>query len=364
MEGCRARETRNHQGSLRPVFFQRMSLPAAGLFCRRFGTGVRAGADLLRLLESETKHGPSRQRSALQGVLDDIKRGEPLSESMERQRGFFPPLLIAMTRVGEATGKLERTFLSLAEHYEQQLQLRRAFLTSIAWPALQLAGGVAVISLLILIMGMVTSPTGGPMSDMLGFNLRGPSGVLWFWTYLAIFFALVGGVIWAFFRNVAGLQNLVPLLYQIPIIGPAIQTITLSRFSWTLSLALESGLDPIRSITLALDSTASAFYQSGAKLAERAIRDGETLAGGLRATGIFPDDYLSFVEIAELSGTDAESIEGLAREYDQRARMAMKTIAGFASGMIWLFVVGVLIFLIFRLVMSIVGVYSEALSPL
>ena len=341
-----------------------MSLPAAGTFCRRFGTGIRAGADLLRLLESESKNGSSRQRAAMKSLREQVSQGEPISNSMEKQGRFFPQLLVAMTRVGEATGKMERTFLSMAEHYEQQLKMRRAFLTSIAWPALQFVGGVLVISLLILIMGMLTTSTGGQMTDILGFNLRGPSGVLWFWTYLAIFFGIVGLIIWAFFRNIAGLQNLIPLLYQIPVVGPAIQTITLSRFSWTLSLALEAGLDPIRSIALALDSTASAYYQSGAPKAELAIREGATLADGLRATNIFPDDYLSFIEIAELSGTDAESIDGLAREYDQRAKMAMKTIAGLASGLIWLFVVGVLIFLIFRLVMSIVGVYSEALQPL
>ena len=170
--------------------------------------------------------------------------------------------------------------------------------------------------------------------------------------------------VWAFFRNVGGLQNLIPLLYAIPGVGPAIQTITLSRFSWTLSLALDAGLDPIRSISLALDSTASAYYQSGAGKAEKAILGGETLAGGLRATQIFPDDYLSFIEIAELSGTDAESIDGLAKQYDERARMAMKTIAGIASGLIWLFVVGVMIFLIIRLAMNIAGVYSEALQPI
>tara|TARA_R110002049_G_scaffold4601_5_gene32579 strand:+ start:800719 stop:801744 length:1026 start_codon:yes stop_codon:yes gene_type:complete len=339
-----------------------MSLPAVGTFCRRFGTGIRAGADLLRLLESEAKNGASRQRAAMKGVHDEIMEGEPISDAMSKQGRFFPELLVAMTRVGEATGKLERTFLSLAEHYENQLKLRRAFISSITWPALQLFGGIVVISLLILIMGMISSPTGGPMADMLGFNLRGPTGVLWFWAYIAIFFGIVGCIVWAFLRNVLGLQNLFPLLYKIPVIGRAIQTITLSRFSWTLSLALESGLDPIRSIALALDSTASEYYQSGASKAEKAIRNGATLADALRATKIFPDDYLSFIEIAELSGTDAESIDGLAKEYDQRAKMAMKTIAGFASGMIWLFVVLVMIFLIIRLVMNIAGVYSEALQ--
>lgn len=346
------------------MFFQRMSLQAAGNFCRRFGTGIRAGADVVTLLNSESKHGSGRQRDAMRELAERASQGEQLSEAMESRRGFFPRLLVSMTRVGELTGRLERTLLVLAEHFEHQLQLRRAFLTSIAWPALQFTMGIGVISLLIWLMGILTPATGGQMVDILGFGLRGASGVLIFWMYLAVFFGLLLGFVWAFSRNVAGLQNLIPLFYKIPVIGPAIQTITLARFSWTLSLALDAGLDPIRSISLALDSTDSDYYRSGDDDAERAIRAGATLAGGLRATEIFPDDYLTRIEISELSGTDAESIEGLANEYDERAKMAMKTIAGVASASIWISVLVFMVFMILRLLMNVSSMYGEALKGL
>lgn len=338
-----------------------MSLPAAGNFCRRFGIGIRAGADLMTLLRAEAGHGPSRQREAMREVADAVAAGEPLGDSMAARRGFFPPLLISMVRVGEATGRLERTLLVLAEHYENQLQLRRAFFTSIAWPALQFVMAVGVLSLLIWIMGTLKPATGGEMADILGFGLRGVGGVLVFWLYLAVFFGGVAAAILAFRKNVAGVQNLIPLLYRIPVAGPALQTITMARFSWTLSLALDAGLDPIRSVSLALDSTDSDYYRQGQPDVERAIRAGETLAGGLRTCDRFPDDFLTRIEIAELSGTDAESIDHLARDYDERAKMAMKAIAGLASTLIWVGVIVTMVFLIFRLLFSVMGMYDQAL---
>ena len=132
-----------------------------------------------------------------------------------------------------------------------------------------------------------------------------------------------------------------------------------------MSLGLDAGLDPIRSVKLALDSTDSDYYAVGGPKAEVAIREkGASLSGGLRSTDIFPDDFLVRIEMAELSGTDAESTEGLAKEYDQRAQMALKTIAGIATAIIWLTVAGALIFLIFRIVMFIASAYSDALSPI
>ncbi len=290
-----------------------MGLPALASFCRRLGIGLRAGADLIPLLHNESKHGPARQREAIRMLSEGAQRGEQLSAVMDSQKSVFPPLLIAMTRVGEATGRLERALLNLADHYDQRIKLRRAFVTSIAWPSIQLVMGLGVISLLIWLMGILSSP-GGDMPDLLGFGLTGTGGVLVFWAYIGLFFAIIGTLAWGFANNIGGSQNLIPLFYLIPKLGPAIQTITLSRFSWTLALALDAGLDPIRSIKLSLESTGSEYYRAGAKDAETAIRAGATLAGGLEATSVFPGEFIANVETAEISGTDAESIERLARE--------------------------------------------------
>jgi type II secretory pathway component PulF len=282
---------------------------------------------------------------------------------MKQQRCFFPRLMVSLTRVGEDTGKLERTFLTLADHYDQRVALRRQFLSSIAWPAIQLTIGLGVISLFIYLMGVLTPAGGGQMADMLGFGLRGGSGVLIFWGYIACAVAIVWACYFAYRRNLGGVQNLIPLLYLVPKLGPSLQTITLSRFTRTLALALGSGLDPIRSVKLGLDSTDSDYYRSGGEVFESAVREsGETLAGGLRATELFPESFLHLVEVAELSGTESESIDHLADDYQERAKMATRTLSGVATGVVWVTVAGVLIFLILRLAMKIFGAYDQALQ--
>jgi type II secretory pathway component PulF len=339
-----------------------MKLKAARDFCRRFGIGHQAGADLLRLLDSESKHGVPRQRAAMQTLRQQAAKGTSLADAMKQQAGFFPALLRSMVRVGEATGRLERTMLKLSEHYDQQVKLRNDFVRAVTWPGIQLFLGICAISSLIWIMGNITPSAGGQMMDLLGLGLRGSSGVLIFWAYIAGFVAILTGAFVAFQKNVGGVQNAIPLLYKIPVFGNAIQTITLSRFTWTLAMALDAGLNPISAIGLALDSTDSAFYQSGAKDAESSIRDGGTLTEALQATDLFPDEFITQVGVAEISGTDAESIDYVARDYDERAKAAMKTISGLATGAVWLGVAGALIFVIFRIVMSIAGVYNEALQ--
>ncbi|MEO1618334.1 MAG: type II secretion system F family protein [Planctomycetota bacterium] len=345
------------------MFFQRMGINAAGSFSRRMGIGLRAGANLLRLLETESRAGSGRQQHALTQLLEAVKEGYSMSEAMQSQGRFFPSLMISLTRVGESTGKLERTFLTLADHFENQVRLRRQFFSSIAWPAIQLTLGLGVISLFIYLLGILRPSTGGEMTDMLGFGLRGGRGVLIFWAYIACVLAIIGSMIYGFRNNLGGVQNLIPMFYAIPKLGPALQTITLSRFTRILALSLGAGLDPIRSVRLSLDSTDSEYYRSGGDDFEVAVRDrGDTLAGGLRSTSLFPDPFLHLVEVAELSGTESESIDHLAAEYEARAEMAMKAISGVATTVVWLMTAGTLIFFIFRLAMAIFQPYQDALE--
>lgn len=343
------------------MFFQSMGISAAGSFSRRMGIGLRAGADILRLLDAESKYGSTRQREAMSRVLESVKAGFQISDAMKQQSKFFPSLMISLTRVGESAGKLESTFLTLASHFEQQVTLRRLFLTAVAWPVIQLILGLFVISLVIYLMGILVPAGGGEMTDILGLGLRGGSGVMIFWCYIGCVVAILWAMHYAYQRNLGGVQNIIPVLYMVPKFGPSLQTITLSRFTRTLSLALGAGLDPIRSVKLSLDSTDSDYYRSGGQVFESAIRDrGDTLEGALRSTDLFPETFLHLVEVAEMSGTESESIDHLATEYEERAKMAMRTLAGVATAVVWMTVAGTLIFFIFRLASVYIGALNEA----
>jgi type II secretory pathway component PulF len=346
------------------VFSHRLSLAASANFCRRLGTGLRAGVDILRLLKSETQHGSPKQRAAMGEVHDAIRAGHTLTEALRRQGNYFPSLLITMTNAGEATGKFEKTLLTLADYFDLRLKIRRDFFRQISWPVLQLVAAVLILSLLIYILGVLTPPTGGEMFDPTGFGLRGFSGVLKFFGYISVLAAVIGGTIWAFLNNVGGVHNLVPLLYRLPVVGSALQTLTLSRFTWTLALTLDAGIDPIRAIHLSLDATESEFYRSAKGDVVTAIRGGKTMSETLSATHIFPDDFVTALEVAELSGTDAEALHHLAADYDDRAQRAMSTLASFASRVIWIAVMLLLVGLIARMAMRIMGGIQDALQPI
>jgi type II secretory pathway component PulF len=75
---------------------------------------------------------------------------------MEASR-LFPPIVIAIMRVGEETGGLAKSALHLAEMFEQRLDLATQRLVTILEPVIIVAVSTAVAAIVVSIMGAVLS---------------------------------------------------------------------------------------------------------------------------------------------------------------------------------------------------------------
>src|SRR6185436_9283943 len=143
--------------------------------CRRVGTSMRAGVEPRRLWETEARHATGALKRSIERIKDGVLRGESVADSMRACEGYFPPLVTEMVDVGEKTGNVDAVLFRLADHYEHQSQLTRGFLFGIAWSALQLAMGIFVIGVLILILGALDARSigSGEPIDVLGLGLHG-----------------------------------------------------------------------------------------------------------------------------------------------------------------------------------------------
>jgi type IV pilus assembly protein PilC len=91
-------------------------------FTRTVGTLLAHGIPLLQALDLGRETTGSRSVDQLfQEVHDNIQRGDAMATSL-RQHAFFPPMVVNMMEVGEATGQLPKMFLHLADFYEEELQ--------------------------------------------------------------------------------------------------------------------------------------------------------------------------------------------------------------------------------------------------
>ena len=125
---------------------------------------LRAGLALdnaLRVL-IDMSHKPS-MAALLQGVLDAVKGGTPLSRALAQHRDLFGDFYINMIRSGEASGQMSAVLERLVAHMERQRALRDSVISATIYPAILL--GVAVLSL-IAMLGFVVPQFEKLFTDM------------------------------------------------------------------------------------------------------------------------------------------------------------------------------------------------------
>lgn len=342
---------------------RQISNHALGAFSRSMARMMEAGVEIRKSLQTSSRQSSdSRLASSVDRIQKSIASGSSLADSLNEEGELYPALFRDLVNVGELTGTAPEVFASLAKYYDARVEQVRQFRSQISWPVIQLVIALGIIGLLIFITGLLPKMSEGKPLDIVGLGLHGSSGaVIWFLMWLAG--SACGFVVWKLIANSPVAQTaLHPLLLRIPVIGKCMQSFAISRFSWCFALTQQAGMSIRPSLECSLKATANSAYIAAEPIIWSELKEGETLTDALAASHLFPREYLQVVGTAEETGTVPEQLDRLSHLFDDEARRAMSRLTAFWSGAIWLAVVILIIFFIFRIFFLIAAPYQEALD--
>ena len=146
--------------------------------------------------------------------------------------------------------------------------------------------------------------------------------------YFVLVFLLLVGLVVLITGTSRGWFGTLPMKIarQIPLIGRTIESMALSRFAWTMSVAENAGMNPIEIAQLSLRSTENYFYKQLEPEVCRSLQAGNRYYPTLKRTGAFPEDLLVYVDNGETAGELAESMDRASRDYQERADLSLKLI--------------------------------------
>jgi type II secretory pathway component PulF len=136
---------------------------------------------------------------------------------------------------------------------------------------------------------------------------------------------------------------------RIPVVGKCLESLALSRLTWSLALALDSGMDARRAVMLSIRSAQNPYYESSLPRVAAGIRANRQFHESFADGVVFPSDFLQQLEAAELAGATTEALLRLAKEYEDRARTAIQTLTGLGVVLVMLLYFGLFAFAIFSL---------------
>jgi type IV pilus assembly protein PilC len=289
-----------------------------------------------------------------------VAQGESLTEALDATGDYFPLLFREMVEVGEQSGHLGEIFAQLAEHYENQIQLRRVFLASITWPIIQLTIAISIVGFLIWIGGVIGRMGGDKPIDFLGFGLVGERGLAIYLALVATAAIVVFFLIRAVNRGLIWIRPLQRAVLRVPVLGSALRTLALSRLAWAMHLTMNAGMDLRKALRLSLRNTGSARYTDATETIDARIAEGDSIYEAFCEAGCFPPDFLDSVEVGEHSGKLVESMAHLSRQYQDQARAALTTLMTLAGFAVWGLVAILIICLIFRLAFFYINMLNNA----
>jgi len=127
-----------------PILGDILRKNAVARFCRTLSTLISSGVPILDGLEITARTaGNIVIEDAIMSTRKSIERGETISAPL-RETKVFPPMVVQMIGVGEATGALDTMLSKIADFYEEEVETAVAGLLTLLEPVMIAVLGVVV----------------------------------------------------------------------------------------------------------------------------------------------------------------------------------------------------------------------------
>jgi type IV pilus assembly protein PilC len=140
-----------------PLIGRVVHLSELSRLCRSMSLLFRAGLPLTEILPLLVQSSRNQAISkALSEVQQDMIKGEGISKPMTKNE-LFLPMMAQMVRVGEESGNLDATLLSVARSYDADVDDKTRSLISLIQPAMTLAIGVIIAGIALSLVSAMYS---------------------------------------------------------------------------------------------------------------------------------------------------------------------------------------------------------------
>lgn len=342
---------------------KRIKLKDLAVFSRQFATMIDAGLTMLRSLTILSEQVENTElRRVLRAVKQDVEAGHSLSSAFTRHPAVFPPLMINMTRAGEAGGFLDVTMRQIADNFEAEVKLRSKIKAAMTYPV------VVFIMAILMCIGMLVFivPVFEGMFEDLGGELPLPTQVLVFLSKslrvalpVLIVLTVIGLWVWRKVGRTERVRNVVdPLKLRLPVFGDLFAKLALARFARNLGTLLSSGVPILQSLEIVSETTGSIVISRALKEVQESVRRGESIAGPLAQHAVFPPMVVQMIASGEETGAIDQMLGKIAEFYDAEVEATTEALTALIEPLMIAFLGAIVGSMIIALYMPIFKVFE------
>ncbi|MEX1051865.1 MAG: type II secretion system F family protein, partial [Patescibacteria group bacterium] len=261
--------------------FKRRSVPLREkiIFTRQLAVMVKAGLPLVNALQALQKQTENNYfKEVIDGLINDVRGGEPLSKVMDKSPKVFPEVYVAVIRAGESTGQLSEVLMTLAEQQEKQAELISKVKGALMYPAIILIALLGVVGLIVFFVlpsmqSIFTDYDAElPLTTRLLFSTSNFAREYW-WVLLLVTVAAIYALrLWVARPNGRLVYDRVRLI--IPVFGGLTKKVYMANFARTMSMLTKASLPILQSIKIVQKTIANKHYDSAFNRIALAVENG------------------------------------------------------------------------------------------
>ena len=287
---------------------------------------------------------PKRQR-ALRHVVSDVttrvQGGESFNEAIAKHPRVFNRLFVSMVKAGETGGLLAEILDRLAGFLEASARLRKKVKSAMTYPVIVIIIAFAITTFLIVrvvpVFGEIFADFGAKLPAPTQFLIDLSNFVRGEWYLL---FGGLAGVIFgvrAFLRSKRGKQIWDKWKLKLPVFGPLIHKICMSRFARTFAQLIRSGVPILEVLDIVGGSSGNHVVETSIKGVAEDVEKGDNLSASLSRKPIFPPMLVRMVAAGEATGKIDTMLVKMADFWDEEIEAMLDALTSLIEPMLIVF---------------------------
>ncbi len=336
---------------------KKLNLEKFLIFNQQFVTLIRAGLPILKALDllAERLTDP-KLTPYINAVRDDVRKGVLLSEAF-RQQGIFPKIYVTSVLAGEKSGSLVDVLERFIIYQKLALAVRKKIMVSLMYPC------VLIVLVILVMVFLVTYVVPSFATLYTSMSAQLPVMTVYLISlgtaarkYVLVNVAVVAGLVSLFLwwrRTESAQERIDRVKMKIPLLGTIWIKYQVAQFARVLSTLLTGGIPLMQGLDTAADSLGTPLLRKTLEKAGRMVREGQTLASSLAATGVFPELAVDMVEVGESTGALPAMLTSVAEFYEDDVNTRMTAILSLIEPAIMIFMGGFVAFVLIALYLPI-----------
>ncbi len=333
------------KGGLKIPFLKRekVRLKDLAVYSRQLSVLIDAELPLIQslgILEEQQKN--TYFKNVIKTVKDDVEAGSTLNQAKRKHPKAFDDLYCNLIASGEQSGSLDIMLRRLSEFIEKNARLRAKVKQAMIYPVAIVIFAITVAIFLlwkvIPVFANIFRDLGAELPGLTAF-IVGLSDIVQ--KYIVF---IIGGIIalilaFRYYRSTTpGRWSTDRLFLKIPIFGPLLYKVAMTRVTRTLATLISGGVPMLESLKITSTTAGNVIIEKEITDARKLVSEGKTMAESFKQSGKFPTMMLQMINVGEATGTLDEMLNKLAAFYDEEVDNAVASMLSLLEPILLIFV--------------------------